>query len=591
MLMSRFVPAALITLLSMITFAQHATDSGEAPALTLSITTRLVYVDVLVRDAHGNMVKGLTEQDFKISENGHPQKLDYFAAHTPESPDATPANAASGSKTEFTNTNGSSTRPMIIVLFDLLNTPADDQLTGRPQMLKFLHSPPEGERISVFTLSNTLEMTQGVTGSPQLTASVSKMLRPSQSSLVTSRTEAMMDDQVANNFIAQSAPGGGSPAQTAEGGDGAPQGNKAMSNSGSRSNQENYETRARSTIAILGELAKDMGGYPGRKSLYWVSENFPLSIDIVGAPVNSDPSGGSAAQFNTKLLSSQGHFSQTYQQEMAITLNKLAAARISVYPTSIFGLATESSSVAVTAAAGGGVNPGDPRGGFFTLNNLKVEMDDLARETGGEAIFGNNDIAGAMRRTIDDSATYYTLAYNPTETKFDGLFRSIKVEAGHGNSLIYRRGYFADPKVSALNTAEDLARAMQPNVPEETGLRLHSRVMPPDPQYPGLKVITTIDTADVFFAETPEGHRRAKLFVQLVAFDDADKQPKSIPQTSGTLNIDLDPDKYKFILTAGIAFPPQLHLKPGKYRLLLGVNDQNSHRLGTVEMPLTVQAN
>lgn len=580
----RFVPAALMTLLSMTSLAQQPADTAAPPAPTLSITTRLVYVDVLVRDAHGNVVKGLTEQDFKVSENGHPQKIDYFAAHTPEPTDATPS-GASPAPTEFTNTNGSSTRPMTIILFDLLNTPTEDQLTGRPQMLKFLHSLPPGERISVFTLSNTLDMTQGVTGSPQLTASVSKMLRPSQASMVTSRTEAMNDDQVANNFIAQSAPHGVTAAQVAQGGDGGPQTQSAMSNFGSRSNQENYETRARNTIAILGELAKDMADYPGRKSLYWVSESFPLSIDIVGAPV------GAGAQFDTKLLSTQGHFSQTSQQEMAVTLNKLAAARISVYPTSVFGLASEASSVAVTSASGTVTPPGDPRGGFFTLNNLKAEMDDLARETGGEAIYGNNDIAGAMRRTMDDSATYYTLAYNPSETKFDGLFRSIKVEEGHGNSLIYRRGYFADPKTSALDTPEDLARAMQPNVPEETGLRLHSRVMPPDPQHPGLNVITTIDTADVTFAETPEGHRRAKLFVQLVAFDDADKQPKSIPQTSGTLNIDLDPDKYKFILTAGIAFPQQLNLKPGKYRLLLGVNDQNSHRLGTVEMPLTVQAN
>jgi hypothetical protein len=94
----------------------------------------------------------------------------------------------------------------------------------------------------------------------------------------------------------------------------------------------------------------------------------------------------------------------------------------------------------------------------------------------------------------------------------------------------------------------------------------------------------------VAFSTTPDGHRRAKLFVQLVAFSDAENQPKTLPQTSGTLNIDLDQQKYEFILTAGIAFPQQLDLKPGKYRVLLGVNDVNSHRLGTLEIPITVPA-
>jgi hypothetical protein len=56
------------------------------------------------------------------------------------------------------------------------------------------------------------------------------------------------------------------------------------------------------------------------------------------------------------------------------------------------------------------------------------------------------------------------------------------------------------------------------------------------------------------------------------------------------LNIDLDPQKYAFILSAGIAFRQQLALKPGSYHVVLGVNDQDSHKVGTVEIPVTVPA-
>jgi VWFA-related protein len=578
--MFRSISLTAVSLFSIVALAQQ-TDTGAAPPPTLKVTTRLVYVDVLVRDKSGNVVRGLTQQDFRIMEDGKPQPVQFFEAHdaAPASP-PTPV-APEEAKTEFSNVNaGSAARPMTMVLFDLLNTPYDDQLSGRQQMLKFLNALPGGERMVVFTLGNRLQMTQGLSGSPTLIEAVAKMLVPTNRGLDTSKTEAMQDDQVADNFKRQSSPSLG-----------ALPGASASDNMGSKPDAQSYETRARSTISALGELAKAMADYPGRKSLYWVAESYPLSIEIVGPPIDTDPSFGSATQFDTSQINLQGHFNQTSKDEMRETLNQLASARIAVYPTSIFGLASQASSAAVTSPVEfGGQNPGDPRGGFFTLNNLKVEMRDLAAATGGEAIFGTNDIAGAMRRTMDDSASYYTLAYTPTNQTWNGQFRAIRVNATGGLDLIYRRGYFATPDGSATDSGGDFERAMQPGVPEETGLRVRSRILPADPQHPGLFVESTINTADVAFATMPDGHHRAKLFVQMVGFSDAEQQPKTVPQTSGTLNVDLDPQKYQYILSAGIAFRQQLELKPGAYRVLLGVSDQNSHKVGTIEMPITVPA-
>ncbi len=580
MFRSRSLSLTAVSLFSIVALAQQ-TGTGSAPPPTLRVSTRLVYVDVLVRDKSGNIVRGLTQEDFKVLEDGKRQPVSFFEAHEAE-PAKTPTFAApQEGTTEFSNVSaGRAAQPMTIVLFDLLNTPYDDQLSGRQQMLKFLNALPAGERLLVFTLGNQLQMTQGLSGSPALLEAVSKMLLPTNRGLDTSKTEAMQDDQVAANFKRQSSPSLGSLP-----------GASASDNMGSRPDAESYETRARSTISALGQLATAMADYPGRKSLYWLAESYPLSIEIVGAPIDRDPSFGSATQFDAALTTLQGHFSQTSKDEMRATLNLLAGARIAVYPTSIFGLAPQASSAAVTTPTEfGGLNPGDPRGGFFTLNNLKVEMNDLARSTGGEAIFGNNDIAGAMRRTMEDSATYYTLAYTPTNENWNGQFRAIRVNAAGSLDLIYRRGYFATPDGSATATQANFEQAMQPGVPEETGLRLRAKILPPDPQKAGLLVESTINTADVAFATTPDGHRRAKLFVQMLAFSDAEHQPKTLPQTSGTLNIDLDPQKYAFILSAGIAFRQQLSLKPGSYHVVLGVRDQDSHKVGTVEIPVTVPA-
>ena len=45
---------------------------------TLTITTRLVSLDAVVRDAHGNLVTNLTKDSFTLREDGHPVPIRYF---------------------------------------------------------------------------------------------------------------------------------------------------------------------------------------------------------------------------------------------------------------------------------------------------------------------------------------------------------------------------------------------------------------------------------------------------------------------------------------------------------------------------------
>jgi hypothetical protein len=62
------------------------------------------------------------------------------------------------------------------------------------------------------------------------------------------------------------------------------------------------------------------------------------------------------------------------------------------------------------------------------------------------------------------------------------------------------------------------------------------------------------------------------------------------PASHHASGIDLDPERYEFIRSAGIAFRQQFALKPGKYLVVLGVNDASSHKLGTMKMPIVIPA-
>jgi hypothetical protein len=108
-----------------------------------------------------------------------------------------------------------------------------------------------------------------------------------------------------------------------------------------------------------------------------------------------------------------------------------------------------------------------------------------------------------------------------------------------------------------------------------------------------VRVSSAVDAASLALNPGPDGHWRGQLLVMLVAFRDgpgAAAQPETTapPQTYGVLNLDFDGPLYQNALSKGVAFTQQLKLGPGRYRLRLGVIDLTSHRLGTLDMPVSV---
>jgi hypothetical protein len=197
---------------------------------------------------------------------------------------------------------------------------------------------------------------------------------------------------------------------------------------------------------------------------------------------------------------------------------------------------------------------------------------------------------------MEDASNYYTLAYRPQNHDWNGGFRKIKVAmSGRGYTLTYRQGYFASPdEVTNEDTAQELNAALQPAAPQSTLLLVKGNLILPDANNPDVVVDTTVDPAGVEFTTDSAGLRHGKLLVLLVALNDTVVNGKPVaqsenpPQTSGSLHLDYTPEQYQDILKTGIRFGMKLPLKPGSYRLRLGVSDMNNHRLGTLDMPVTI---
>jgi VWFA-related protein len=55
---------------------------ANAPATTLSVNVKVVTLPVTVRDKHNQIVKGLSKEDFTLTEDGHPETIKYFNLDT-----------------------------------------------------------------------------------------------------------------------------------------------------------------------------------------------------------------------------------------------------------------------------------------------------------------------------------------------------------------------------------------------------------------------------------------------------------------------------------------------------------------------------
>jgi len=88
-----------------------------------------------------------------------------------------------------------------------------------------------------------------------------------------------------------------------------------------------------------------------------------------------------------------------------------------------------------------------PPFGFFggpDLVNGDLIFEQISPETGGKICRLRNDIADCISDDAVDGATYYTLAYYPSNKDWNGKFRRISVNVDRPNAEVRtRQGYFA----------------------------------------------------------------------------------------------------------------------------------------------------
>jgi hypothetical protein len=381
----------------------------------------------------------------------------------------------------------------------------------------------------------------------------------------------------------------------------------------------------------LAQLARYLAGVSGRKNLIWLSGSFPVGISS-GEELDKPEAG-----------------SRSYSSVLKRASNLLAQAHVAVYPVDVralmgtsisanntTGLAPAGARQAVGVAAGVissngtsaiyGQSVVSPNETFLqeSMQGLAARsaefetLNQIASETGGKAFYNTNGIGEAVATASEQGSNYYTLSYTPANRNYNGRFRKIRIAlADKGYHLHYRPGYFAEDPNAPVNSGDLLRNigtvAMQHGSPQSRQVLFEVRIVPLGPKYkanrtkmgkasptaktvPGLSadvevqhygIDYAINSSDLRFALAENEIRHAALQLMIAGFDDEGRQLSGF---SALWASNLGAADYRDVTSGGVHIHQEVDVPVSAVSLRLGIADQMSNHLGTVELPLPVPA-
>jgi VWFA-related protein len=581
--------------------AQTGAAATPANLPVFRAQTELVLMDVSVTDPKGAPVQRLQASDFTLSEDGKPQQIRVFEEHASRTNGTGKTEVASLPPGTYSNRLAATTsEPLGILLFDLLNTPAQDQTYARAQMLQFLKAMPKGGHLALFVLGTNLRMVQGFTEDPRALVAATQQVIREVSPLYTTEAQRQQDTgfteeigRYAQPTLPSQAPAAAQNALRSAQDDASNFIGSVNQRNASSAAMEGIRTdqRASMTLDALAAIARTVGGYPGRKNLLWLSGSFQIRL----RPSESTflPIGSRTTQASNPVADLTN--TASYAGAIRRVSTMLAAARLAVYPIDVRGIqrggpdlsvGTDQSRTLVDSGTNDALND-TLRNQSETRFGERSSMLDLAQQTGGQ-VFLNNDVRGSIARSLEEGAHYYTLAYTPEKSSGDMQFRQVAIKVDReGVKLAYRPGYYPVSTHDSVkqSAAHTLAAAMQPGLPPSTLLVITARVQPPDASSKAVRIDYTIDTGGVMFTELPDHTQRAVLDCMAVALD---RRGEIAGQVANTLDAQIPQAQFAGLQHTGLALHQELTLPTGAYDLRLGVLDRATQKVGTVELELVI---
>ncbi len=547
-------PALLTLALSASLAVMPSGAQSGAPAVIRS-TTRLVEVNVVAHDKNG-VVADLKQEDFVVFDGKKQRKIASFAVETaasaiPGAMPTLPANVFVNSLQRHSETPTSVT----VILFDGLNTPITDQPYARKQVAKFLGTLHPEDRVALYSLGrSSIRILHDFTSDPQdlariiqryrgaadSTGQMGPMFKRPESDTMRREAPSAADEKLDQmlDYL-----------------------NQTVANS-------DVATRVRLTTQALEAIANHLAPLPGRKNLVWISASFPFSIGLYG------PNGLENPVINQH---------EVFRDDIGRAARALNQANMAIYPVDARGLMV----IQAYQASVQGVPANQVASQLAAINNPQDTMEDLAGRTGGRAFYNTNDIAGSVRRAIDDTRVSYVLGFYPDEADLDGKYHELRVQVPgrKGLELRSRQGYYASdraPVKDAVLQAELQQAASGTLQASRIEIGVHvTRTNQPEPN--SLQLDLLVSARELTLA-LKEDRWQGAIRLSVVQLD---AQGKVLDRITDPIKLNLKRESLPEYLQTGMSMAKTVKAKPGMTQLRVIVMDRDSGVMGSVIIPMS----
>ncbi len=531
----------LFPLLLTAAIAQNQAQNTQAD-IVLRATTRLIQVNVIVRDHHGAPVRDLKKEDFQILDNGRPQPISVFSMDS----NAVLPQAQPLPPNVFTNTlqqKGAVPSSVTVILIDSVNTPFQNRDWAKQQLIKYLKTMHPEDRVAIYAFGPGLRVLH------DFTTDSSGLLQQLDRFNGSTIPEGDMENTSFEDHLAD--------VQFASWMNGTPAGVSAQ--------ERDFYTadKVQGTLHAIEFIADHLASLPGRKNLIWLSGGFPMQI-AMGPKAMFDPT----------------RDPQTFNTQMQRAIKALNDANVAMYPVDARGLVADSRFDASNRT----INL-KPKLSMGPVLEHQQTMSVLADGTGGHAYFNTNDLTKAIRDAVDDSALTYTIGFYPNGESFDGRFHKIEVKTvGQGGlSLHYRKGYFdvADQPHDDRAKHAELQNAVWSPL-DASALGMVVKVLPAGKDHPeDIDVYVKVDPRGIGITRNGDKNDGA-VDVLLIQKND---HGKSYNGEDINVALAMKPDTYKKVEQDGLMFHKVISKSPQATQLRVIVRDASSGTLGSVTIP------
>lgn len=528
-------------------------SSDDQPTFRTSVLR--VGVSALVVDADGRPVRGLTDEDFEVLEDGRPQAITSFTAfeyqadalpvdHTP-TPVGAHAIVAPASNAFTTESR------LFAVLIDDLHI--DARRTERTRTIV-------RRLIDQLTPSDLLFV--GLTSTGENTVSFTRDRRRAREIV-----DRVAGQRLPDPMIELLRSPGSENTQAGTGGDRTP---------GLAASAQERIVHLERAYESIGRLAGAVAHMPGRrKTLLYVSEG-----SSVGATVTS-----------MGELNVGGSANRALQQAMAAA----TVADVAIYPMNPAGLDTPGERLIE-----GRIREQDPDGLYRAHEDnsnvlsqflqARNQLRDMAALTGGVSLVDSNDFDAGVARVLSDASDYYVLSYEPDREVKDSRLRSLEVVVKRpGLKVLARRGYIAPRylRVGEIKTPSGLSVGLQnllSDIVEEDDLTMKVQVVPLV-ERKGKTLVAVI--AEVDGAPLVASSEEGKVALDQAIFS-LDSRGKTANASRRHAKLTFTPAQLDLLDATALRTVWAVELTPGEHQLRLAAVDEVSGRGGSVFVDVSI---